>query len=191
MTSTTEVYVGGRVLVLDGDTPPQEALAVRDGRVLGAGQREDMLTLAGSSAKTIDVAGATVMPGIVDTHPHLLHFAARANAVLNITDAVDHDDIVARIKRRADSTKPGEWIVTSSVGEPHYFIRRSWRDLAEGRLPDRWNSGPRDNGSPRLHRGVGTDDTERLRVQFGRPEAHRDYEHDPRSGERRVDRQGR
>src|SRR4029453_6434428 len=31
----------------------------------------------------------------------------------------------------------GTWIRTTPVGEPHYFIRRSWRDLAEGYLPDR------------------------------------------------------
>ena len=136
--AVTEVYVGGRVLVLDGETPAQEALAVRGGRVLGTGPREDMLALAGSRARLVDVAGATVMPGLVDTHPHLLHFAARANAVLDITDAVDHDDIVGRIRRRAEMTRPGEWIVTTPVGEPHYFIRRSWRDLAERRLPDRW-----------------------------------------------------
>ena len=30
-------YSGGRVLVLDGVTPPQEALVVRDGRVAGVG----------------------------------------------------------------------------------------------------------------------------------------------------------
>jgi hypothetical protein len=27
--------------------------------------------------------------------------------------------------------------MTTPVGEPHYFIRRSYRDLAEGALPDR------------------------------------------------------
>ena len=34
-------------------------------------------------------------------------------------------------------TPPGEWIVTTPVGEPHYFVRRSYRDLEERRLPDR------------------------------------------------------
>jgi hypothetical protein len=27
--------------------------------------------------------------------------------------------------------------MATPVGEPHYFIRRSYRDLAEGTLPDR------------------------------------------------------
>ena len=34
-------------------------------------------------------------------------------------------------------TPAGEWVFCTPVGEAHYFIRRSWRDLAKRRLPDR------------------------------------------------------
>jgi predicted amidohydrolase YtcJ len=77
------------------------------------------------------------MPGLVDTHPHLLHFGAFAEPLVDLSDARDHDDIVARIARRAAATPAGDWIMATPVGEPHYFLRRSWRDLAEGTLPDR------------------------------------------------------
>jgi predicted amidohydrolase YtcJ len=80
------------------------------------------------------VHGATILPGLVDTHPHLLHFGAFAEPLVDIADARSHDDIVTRIRVRAATTPPGEWIMTAPVGEPHYFIRRSWRDLAEGCL---------------------------------------------------------
>jgi len=134
---TTTLYLGGRVLPCDGATPPAEALVVRDGFVAGVGPREAMVQLAGRGAEQVDVRGATVLPGFVDTHPHLLHFGAFAEPLVDIADARSHDDIVERIRRRAAITPPGEWIMTTPVGEPHYFIRRSWRDLAEGRLPDR------------------------------------------------------
>jgi predicted amidohydrolase YtcJ len=133
----TTLYRGGRVLVCDGVTAPADALVVRDGRVLGAGSRAAMESLAGADAEHVDVRGATVMPGLVDTHPHVLHFGAFAEPLVDIGDARSHDEIVARVGIRAASTAPGEWIMTTPVGEPHYFIRRSWRDLAEGRLPDR------------------------------------------------------
>jgi predicted amidohydrolase YtcJ len=133
----TVVFVGGRVHVMDGASRAQDALVIRDGRVLAAGPEAAMRTLAGRDARTIDVQGATIMPGLVDTHPHVLHFAARLRAVVDITDARDHADIVARIRARAARTPAGEWIQTTPVGEPHFFIRRSYRDLAERRLPDR------------------------------------------------------
>jgi len=132
----TTLFVGGRVRVLDG-TPAQQALVIRDGRVVASGPERDMRRLAGASARTIDVDGATVMPGLVDTHPHVLHFSARLRAAVDLGDARDHDDIVARIAAKAERTPPGEWIITTPVGEPHFFIRRSYRDLVEGRLPDR------------------------------------------------------
>ncbi len=37
--------------------------------------------------------------------------------------------ISSRASVRAAVTKPGEWILTTPVGELHYFLRRSWRDL--------------------------------------------------------------
>jgi predicted amidohydrolase YtcJ len=134
---TTTVYTGGRVLVCDGATPPTDALAVRDGRVAGVGARDAMLRLAGPGAQVVDVRGATILPGFIDTHPHVLHFGAFAEPLVDIADARSHDEIAARIRARAATTPRGEWIMTTPVGEPHYFIRRSWRDLAEGRLPDR------------------------------------------------------
>lgn len=133
----TTLITGGRVHTMDGTSKPQEALVVKDGRVLGCGTAADMATLAGPKAEQLDVGGATVMPGLVDTHPHVLHFSARLRACVDITDAVDHADIVRRIRAKAASTPKGEWIITTPVGEPHFFIRRSYRDLPERRLPDR------------------------------------------------------
>jgi predicted amidohydrolase YtcJ len=133
----TALYTGGRVLVLDGAMAPGEALVVRDGRVAGVGSRADMARLAGPGAERVDLRGTTVMPGLIDTHPHVLHFGAFSHPLVDIADVRSHDDIVARVRARAETTPPGKWIMTTPVGEPHYFLRRSYRDLAEGRLPDR------------------------------------------------------
>jgi hypothetical protein len=131
------VYVADHVLVGDGTTPPARALVVHDGRVVAVGTREAMIATAGRDAEQVDVRRAVILPGFVDTHPHLMHFGVFAEPLVDIADARSHDDIVARIRARAAATPAGEWIMTTPVGEPHYFLRRSWRDLAEGRLPDR------------------------------------------------------
>lgn len=132
------VITGGPVLALDGGGAGADAVAVdENGRIAGVGSRADMEALAGRGARMIDVAGATVMPGLIDTHPHLLHFAAREYSMVKLFDARNHDDIVERIRERAAVTPKGQWILCTPVGEPHYFVRRSWRDLDESRLPDR------------------------------------------------------
>ncbi|HEY2774523.1 MAG TPA: amidohydrolase family protein, partial [Candidatus Binatia bacterium] len=106
-------------------------------RIVAAGSDDEMRSVAGAGASVVDLDGATVLPGFVDTHPHLFHFSLLEYPLVKLWDAASHDDIVRRIAARAANTPPGQWIMATPVGEPHYFLRRSWRDLAEGMLPDR------------------------------------------------------
>lgn len=130
------VYTNGEVVTGRGDETA-EAILIRDGRVLAVGSTEETLRAAGPNAERQSLDGATVIPGLVDTHPHLLHFAAFKAPVVDISGARSHEEIVEAIRRRAEQTPKGQWIMTTPVGEPHYFHRRSFRDLAEGLLPDR------------------------------------------------------
>jgi predicted amidohydrolase YtcJ len=131
------IYGNGRILTMETGEPVHEAIGVRDGRVVAVGAAGDVRRAVGAGARVVDLRGASLMPGIVDTHPHVIHFGVIEGACVDIKDAVSHDDIVARIAARAATTPKGEWIMTTPVGEPHYFLRRGWRDLQEGRLPDR------------------------------------------------------
>jgi predicted amidohydrolase YtcJ len=136
--SETVCYRGGRVHPMTANGPSAAtAVVVRDSRIVATGTDADMRGVAGSGARFVDLGGATVLPGFVDTHPHLFHFAVLEYPLVKLWDAASHDDIVARIRERASTTQAGEWIMATPIGEPHYFIRRSWRDLAERVLPDR------------------------------------------------------
>jgi predicted amidohydrolase YtcJ len=115
-----------------------EALAIRNGRVIALADLDDARAVAGPDARLVNLDGATVLPGLVDTHPHLMHFGVLAEPLVDLADAIDHEDIVSRIAAKAKDTPAGEWVMATPVGEPHYFTRRSWRDLAEGELPDRY-----------------------------------------------------
>ncbi|MEW6642642.1 MAG: amidohydrolase family protein [Pseudomonadota bacterium] len=129
---------GGRVQTCDFESPPQEAILVRGGKVAAVGTLRAVEEMATARTPRIDVKGATILPGFVDTHPHAMHFAALKLGAVDLSDAQSHDDIVARIRARAAVTPPGEWIFCTPVGEAHYYIRRSYRDLPEGTLPNRW-----------------------------------------------------
>ncbi len=126
-------YVGGAVR-LDEDTVV-EALVTRGGRVVAAGARDAVLARH-PDAEEVDVSGLVVAPGLVDTHPHLLHFGAWRAPLVDVAAARSWADIASAVRARAAVTPPGTWIMTTPVGEAHYFVRRSHRDLAEGRLPD-------------------------------------------------------
>ncbi|MBE7157170.1 MAG: amidohydrolase family protein, partial [Rhodospirillales bacterium] len=135
--STDIVYTDAEVLSGGGAAPATEAIWLRDGRVAAVGSNEAVLAQAGRKVPRQSLNGATVVPGLIDTHPHLLHFAGFLASMVNILEATDHDDILSAIRGAAVNTPQGQWLLTTPVGEPHYFHRRSWRDLKEGALPDR------------------------------------------------------
>ena len=131
------VIGGGPVLTCDAEGSVAEAIAIEDGLVIAVGKADDVAAEAGRGARRVDLDGATLMPGLIDTHPHVMHFGVFAEPLVDLADARDHDDIAARVAAKAAETEAGEWVMTTPVGEAHYFIRRSWRDLREGELPGR------------------------------------------------------
>lgn len=131
------LMVGGKVHTFDAADTVAEAILVEGGRVRAVGPASDLGALAARGTRTVDIGGASIFPGWIDTHPHLLHFGSLKEPLVDILDARDHGEIAARIAARAKDTPAGEWIMTTPVGEPHYFITRSPKDLAEGELPDR------------------------------------------------------
>jgi predicted amidohydrolase YtcJ len=76
-------------------------------------------------------------PGLVDTHPHMLHWSWTTAMQVPLWDCRNHAEIVAAIRAEAGKTPDGEVILCSPVGEPHFFHKRSYRDLEEAVLPDR------------------------------------------------------
>jgi len=126
-----------RVYSFDDADSTADAILIEAGRVAAVGDGQALHARAGAPIETWNVRGATILPGLIDTHPHLLHFAVRQAPLVDIMTAVSHEDIVRRIADRAKSAPAGEWILTTPVGEPHYFIRRSYKDMEEGELPTR------------------------------------------------------
>lgn len=131
------IFTGGTVLTCDREDTVAEAIAVADGRVLAVGDAAEVRSAAGAGSRVVDLDGATIMPGLIDTHPHVMHLGVMGYPLVDLTDALDYGNIVARIAAKAAQTPAGQWVMTTPVGEPSYFIRRSWRDLAEGELPTR------------------------------------------------------
>lgn len=140
MESTEEgiIYTGGVIRPFDGGRPGQAAeLLVRGGRVVAYGDAGELSDSAGGRARHVELDGAVVLPGLIDTHPHMLHYGSLEEPLVPLWDARSHEEIVTRIAEHARGVPAGEWVMTTPVGEPHYFLRRSHRDLPEGGLPTR------------------------------------------------------
>jgi predicted amidohydrolase YtcJ len=132
--SSNTVFVGGLVRVDENTTA--EAIVIREGRVVSVGDRETLLSEY-PGAKEVNATGCVVAPGLIDTHPHMMHLALMAEPLVDIRKAKSWKEIIDAIRERAKKTPSGEWIMATPVGDDeHYFVKHSWRDLTEGTLPD-------------------------------------------------------
>ena len=120
------VVTNARVYTSDVNRPVAEALAVRDGRIAFVGSNRGALALVGPKTGRLDLAGKTVMAGMVDAHAHLLNLG-QALRTVDLVGTRSYDEVIARVVARAKTARPGEWI-----------LGRGWdqNDWADTRFPD-------------------------------------------------------
>jgi predicted amidohydrolase YtcJ len=103
------VVINAKVITADADFSIAEAVAVRDGKFVTVGSMQQILALCGRRTARIDAAGATVVPGLIDTHAHveaagLLNYSVSFDGVSSVAEAL------ARVEEMARRTPPGDWI---------------------------------------------------------------------------------
>jgi Predicted metal-dependent hydrolase with the TIM-barrel fold len=103
------IVVNGRVYTVDDSRPMVSAFAVKNGRILFAGSEREVRALADAKTRVLNVGGATVIPGMVDAHAHLVGLGTSL-ATVNLAGSQSYEEVIARVVARADDVKPGEWI---------------------------------------------------------------------------------
>jgi predicted amidohydrolase YtcJ len=81
------IVTNAKVATLDEKSTAAEALAVRDGRIIGLGSGTAMRALSGPGTRVIDAGGRTVIPGLIDSHMHAVRAALSYSAEVNWIDA--------------------------------------------------------------------------------------------------------
>src|SRR5262245_58416039 len=64
------IVTRGKILTVDAAFRTVEALAITSGRIVATGTSAEIARYAGKSTRVNDVAGATVIPGLIDNHFH-------------------------------------------------------------------------------------------------------------------------
>lgn len=115
----------GRILTVDANDSVAQAIAVGEGKILAVGDDAAVLKLRGPQTEVVDLAGKSVLPGLIDSHVHpggaaMYEFDHPIPEMNSVQDVLDY------VKSRADVLEDGEWIGVSQV-----FITR----LKERRYP--------------------------------------------------------
>lgn len=131
-----DIVLLGSVVTMDETLPAAEAVVIRRGLIAEVGSREMALSRAGPNTRIIEApAGGAIMPGIIESHAHLLG-VGRARRTLDLTRARSAGDACDLAASAAASADPGTWI--SGRGWNHErWPDRAWPDrhLLDARIP--------------------------------------------------------
>jgi len=117
----------GKVVTVDQNFSIAEAIAINeDGRIAAVGSNDEILKLQGQGSQLLDLAGKTVLPGLMDSHVHpgaaMIEFDHEIPTMETIAD------VLAYLSERVKVSKPGDLISVRQI-----FITR----LEEKRYPTR------------------------------------------------------
>jgi hypothetical protein len=104
------LLIHGNVVTLNPARPSAQAIAVREGRIFWVGSDKEAQKRWGAAKTSVDLRGATVLPGIIDAHTHLFELG-KSLLRLNLKDVATEEEAVARVRDKAASVPPGEWIL--------------------------------------------------------------------------------
>jgi predicted amidohydrolase YtcJ len=95
-----------------------EAVAVSRGAISAVGTAAEIADLRTAATEVVDVGGRMLMPGLVDIHAHLLTGGTAVAWELTLQPDETLDDILAAVRRHAQTTAADEWIVGGAIGSP-------------------------------------------------------------------------
>lgn len=115
------VFLDGRILSVDPDFYIHQALAVRDGRILAVGKSDEVRKLVGTETEVIDLAGRSVIPGLIDNHVHIVRGSRQWHRDVRLTGVHTRAEARRLIAGRAQKLGPGEWVVVMGGFTPQQF----------------------------------------------------------------------
>jgi len=121
----------GNIITLDDKLATASAVAIQGEKISTLGASEQVLKLAGPKTKIIDLKKRTVVPGLIDTHIHIISggLGMKKVQLAEATSIAELLDIIAG-HIRDNQVPAGEWVVASS----DWYVNQ----LKENRFPTRW-----------------------------------------------------
>ncbi|WP_332036883.1 amidohydrolase, partial [Microbulbifer sp.] len=125
------VLRNGQITTLDPNKPEVNAIAIKDGLVLDIGSDKDIMALAGGETQVIDLGGKRVIPGLNDSHTHLIRGGLNYNMELRWENVPSLADALRMLKDQAERTPPPQWVRVVGGWSEFQFAERRMPTLAE------------------------------------------------------------
>jgi len=125
------VLHNGKIATLDDRRSVVKAVAIRDGKFLAVGNDAEIMRLHSDRTKLIDLNQRTVIPGLNDSHLHLIRGGLNYNLELRWDGVPSLADGLRMLRAQAQRTPPGQWVRVVGGWSEFQFAERRMPTLDE------------------------------------------------------------
>jgi predicted amidohydrolase YtcJ len=111
--------------------PFVEAVAIEGGKILAAGNADEVFRQRGPATRVIDAGGRTVIPGLYDSHLHLIRGGLNYNMELRWDGVPSLADALRMLRDQARRTPPPQWVRVVGGWTEFQFAERRMPTLDE------------------------------------------------------------
>ncbi|MGJ7511448.1 amidohydrolase [Variovorax sp. GT1P44] len=121
------ILINGRIATLNHACPSAQAVAIRDGVFSAVGATDVLLTSRGARTKVIDLRGRRAIPGLIDSHTHVIRGGLNYAMELRWDGVRSLGEAMRMLREQVLRTPAPQWVRVVGGFTMHQF--------AEKRLP--------------------------------------------------------
>ncbi|MDP0926638.1 amidohydrolase [Paracoccus onubensis] len=130
MTDNALIIVNAKVTTLDKQKPAAEAVAIQNGKFLAVGS-EGEARAAAPTATIIDAGGRRLIPGLIDSHTHVIRGGLNYNMELRWDGVPSLSEAMAMLRAQIDRTPAPQWVRVVGGFTEHQFTEKRLPTLDE------------------------------------------------------------
>ena len=123
------VFHNGRITTLDPGRPEVTTITVKDGRIASTG--DAAAAARGPKTRIVDLGRRRVIPGLNDSHLHVIRAGLYCNLELRWDGVPSLSDALRRLKEQAERTPPPQWVRVVGGWNEWQFAERRMPTLDE------------------------------------------------------------
>lgn len=125
-----KIFFNGKIAT--NSTPSfVEAMAIEDGKISAIGERAEILNLRGAATEVVDLCGQTVIPGLNDSHLHIIRGGLHYNLELRWDGVPSLADALRMLREQAQRTPAPQWVRVVGGWNEFQFAERRMPTLEE------------------------------------------------------------
>jgi len=128
---TRTILMNGKFATLDANRPRASAVAIRDGVFEAVGSDDEIMRLVDATTRVVDLGKRTAIPGLNDSHTHVIRGGLHYNMELRWEGVPSVADALRMLRDQAECTPAPQWVRVVGGWTEFQFAERRMPTLDE------------------------------------------------------------